>query len=98
MSHTLVATLTGNGSVFDGDTCLADVRYSIRVYQFVKANALSWGLSRVPTLTHLYLDISSPSKPIPMSLEQYTLHLNDGRKLNFSMYSPTTATPIGGIY
>jgi hypothetical protein len=95
----LIETLEGKGKVFDGDAFVANVQFKIRVYQrYDVSNNLSGGISHVPTLRRHELDISAPSKPIPMSLQAYTLHTKDGRKLKFIMSSPTTTTATGGIF
>jgi hypothetical protein len=99
MPESLVDSLEGEGKVFNGDTFVADVRFKVRVYQqYEVSRTLAEGASHIPTLKRLELEISAPSRRIPMSIQVYRLHMGSGGKLNFFMSSPTTTTATGGIF
>jgi hypothetical protein len=98
MSESLIDTLEGEGNVYSGATSVAAVSYKVRVYQqFVESRTLQ-GISRVPTLMRIGLGLSVTSGSLPMSMDLYTLHMEDGKRLNFYMTTPSVATATGGFF
>lgn len=78
----LVETVSGQGKVFSGERFVANVRYKVRVYrQAQRIDLLSGPQISEPPSETTELDIS---EPIEAAFgEPLTLHLADGRKLDF---------------
>ena len=86
----LIARLVGMGRVFDGDDFIDHVPYEIRLYQ----NRSDGIVVSRRTACRL---IGPP--PIgDRSAKPYTLHLEDGRKLDFYMLSTGETEAAGGPY
>jgi hypothetical protein len=92
----LIERVQGQGKVFSGERLIAEVQYDVRVYQtYNETRLLSGQELRTPRPQETELDLS---KPVEADFnELLTLHLVDGRKLNFwalgGEYKPT-----GGLY
>jgi hypothetical protein len=92
----LIERVQDQGRVFSGERLIAEVRYDVRVYQTYNDTLLLSGQElRTPSFQDIKLDLS---RPIEAGFnELLTLHLADGRKLNFwalgGLYKTT-----GGLY
>lgn len=79
----LIERVKGRGNVYSGDRCITeDVRYDVRVYQHYDEGLLLSGQELgTPIIQNTELDLR---KPVEAGFnELLTLHLDDGRKLNF---------------
>ena len=78
----LVERLQGPGRVFSGERLIADVRYDVRVYQnYDETPLLSGERVRTPISQDIELDIT---ESVEAGFgESLTLHMADGRKLEF---------------
>jgi hypothetical protein len=94
----LLERLRGEGKVFAGEKFLADVRYDVRVYQdYEEVQLLEGPITRTPTSRSVQLNIS-PAIGAGLG-ERLTLHMSDGRKLDFFLTSPDgTCTGTGAFY
>lgn len=70
--------LSGSGKVFAGEEFIANVEYSVRVYDTYQGY--------MPTVGVIQCRISGYLLPFGRDL---TLHLSDGRKLDFAVRSST---------
>lgn len=68
--------LSGSGKVFAGEEFIANVEYSVRVYNTYQGDT--------PTVGVIQCRISGHPPPFAKDL---TLHLSDGRKLDFVVRS-----------
>src|SRR5580700_365143 len=86
ISKSLIAIVKGEGKVSAGQEFIANVRYDIRVYQNYDESQLLLGQqTRTPISRSIELDIQDT---IGVSLaERLTLHISDGRKLDFFLTS-----------
>jgi hypothetical protein len=91
----LIERVQGQGRVFSGERLIAEVRYEVRVYQtYTETLLLSGQKLRTASFQNTELDLS---EPIQAGFDELlTLHLEDGRKLNF--WALGEYTPTGGLY
>jgi len=92
----LIETVRGEGTVFSGERLIAEVQYEVRVYQtYNETRLLSGQELRTPSFQEIELDLS---KPVEADFnELLTLHLADGRKLNFWAFGGEYKA-TGGLY
>jgi hypothetical protein len=92
----LIERVQGQGKVFSGERMVADVRYNVRVHQhYQESMLLSGQTTRTPIYQSIELDLSERVEG--GFDEPLTLHMSDGRKLNFwALGGKYTAT--GGMY
>ena len=78
----LIERAHGQGRVFSGERFIANVHYDVRVYQIYDETLLLSGQrTKTPTVQEIELDIS---ERIEAGFnERLTLHMADGRKLDF---------------
>jgi hypothetical protein len=94
MPEELINSMGGDVKVFNGAMFVADVTYSIHVYQrFVDAGG---GLT--PGTNRFHLTILSSSRILPVDRAVLTLQMEGDNKLKFFMTSPGTAQTAGGIF
>jgi len=92
----LIETIKGKGSVFSGERLVAEVRYEVLIYQdYDERQLLSGQELRTPGLQNTELKLNEPVEA--NFNELLTLHLEDGRKLNFLAFGGEYKA-IGGIY
>ncbi|HLM80459.1 MAG TPA: hypothetical protein VK302_07485 [Terriglobales bacterium] len=92
----LIETVKGKGTVFSGERLVAEVQYEVWVYQTYNETLLLSGQElRTPSFQNTELKLN---KPVEADFnELLTLHLADGRKLNFwALGGECKAT--GGLY
>jgi hypothetical protein len=94
----LIERLKGEGRVLSGQRFVADVRYDIRVYQdYEEVQLLEGPITRTPTSRSVQLNIS-PAIGAGFG-ERLTLHMSDGRKLDFFLASSGgDCMATGGFY
>jgi hypothetical protein len=94
MPEELINSIGGEGKVFNDATFVADVTYSVHVYQrFVDA-----GGCLIPGTNRFHLAILSSSRILPADRAILTLQMEGGNKLKFFMTSPGAAQAAGGIF
>jgi hypothetical protein len=78
----LIERAQGQGRVFSGERFIAEVQYDVRVYQnYDETLLLSGQRTRTPTVQDIKLDITERIEAA--FNERLTLHMADGRKLDF---------------
>ena len=92
----LVKKVSGQGKVFSGERFVANVQYRIRIWPRVETVDLLTGPPMIePPSEDTELDIT---EPIAAAVgELLTLHLEDGRKLDFWIVA-TKCEPFGGVH
>ena len=70
--------MRGSGKVFAGEEFIANVEYGVRVYDTYQGDMSTVGVIQCQIIGH----------PLPFGRD-LTLHLNDGRKLDFAVRSST---------
>jgi hypothetical protein len=94
-SQNLIQTITGEGKVFSGEKFIAEVGHLIRVYDHYREQPLlAGGQSRI--LTHQSIELRI-NESLPVGIDRLTLHLTDGRKLDFFATGENYEV-IGGFY
>ena len=95
----LTERLSGMGKVFSGQEFVASVRYEVRVYQdYQVSRPLDGGEpGRVPTRLRSHLNMRTA--PVSRMGQVLTLHLTDGRKIDFLVRSRDgQCKAMGGIH
>ncbi len=78
----LIETVQGQGKVFSGERFISDVHYEVRVYQlYDETPLLSGEKARTPTVRDIKLHITGHVEA--GFNERLTLHMADGRKIDF---------------
>lgn len=94
----------GIGSVFEGETKLTEVNYSLRVLQ--KMIDVSGMGDRSPSLKGGLKQIKGHIQPLDPQASMYSLydkdklilHLDDGRKLDFAVQGTGEISALGGFH
>jgi hypothetical protein len=97
---TLIESLSGVGKVFaeEDSEFVADVHYDVRTYRKVKTEQLlDGGVVRGQVDDHVEIRISPTTSTSALVGKRLTLHMEDGRKLDFWVASARgDCTAFGG--
>jgi hypothetical protein len=94
----LIDQASGRGKVYSGEDFVAEARYRWALYQeYTDVLSQERGRSRVPTLRPLELTIADTSVPLALDTT-FTLHLEDGRKIDFRLMLGGVAQPCSNFY
>src|SRR5689334_14435634 len=95
----LMESPSGTGKVYAGEELVAEVEYEVQVIQPYEKRMTAEGiLVDVPTNRRVDCRFSRCSAKIPPDIHRrLTLHMNDGRKVDFYM-AANGPSAVGGIY
>jgi hypothetical protein len=100
MPRSLIENINGKGKVFEGQEFVADVTYTVRLYEvYTETKMLNGDVSRTKTGGDLEISISPFGSVAHLLGNRLTLHMSDGRKQDFFPTSSNGGcTATGGPY
>lgn len=94
----LTARMRGDGKIFCGAEFLTTSSYEVRVFQeYVDVTTQGKGHAKIPAVKYIDCDLM-PFPHMAKIGSRLTLHMDDGRKLDFLVVGANSLKPTGSIY
>lgn len=94
----LIDQASGKGNVYAGGNFVAKAQYHWALYQeYTEIETRERGRTRVPTLQRPELTVTDSSVPLALHTT-FTLHMEDGRKIDFRLMRDGKAQPSSLVY